>query len=73
MADGLPIAAILPLLLVGVAFLGYCLYDLAHQPKTRYLPKPVWAVITVISIPLGGVLYLLFGRSTSTHGGGDGV
>jgi Phospholipase_D-nuclease N-terminal len=45
------------------AFLGYCLYDLARQPRTRYLSKPAWALITVLSIPIGGIVYLLLGRS----------
>jgi hypothetical protein len=71
MRHGVPIAAIAPLLLIGVTFVGYCLWDLARQPGTRGLPKAVWAVLTVISVPLGGILYLLLGRSASGGEGGD--
>ncbi len=55
-------AALAPLIVIAVAYIGYCITDIVRQPKVRYLPKPAWAVITVISIPLGGALYLLLGR-----------
>ncbi|GID91602.1 PLDc N-terminal domain-containing protein [Amorphoplanes digitatis] len=58
---GLPVAALLPLILLAVAFVGYCLHDLSRT-RVRYLPKWVWALICVVSIPLGGVVYLLIGR-----------
>jgi Phospholipase_D-nuclease N-terminal len=59
----IPIAALAPILLIAIAFIGYCLVDIARQPRTRYLPKPVWMVLSVVSVPLGGILYLLFGHS----------
>jgi hypothetical protein len=54
-------AALLPLVLLGVAFVGYCLCDLFRH-QVRYLPKWAWALICVISIPVGGIVYLLVGR-----------
>jgi hypothetical protein len=54
-------AALLPLILLGVAFVGYCLYDLIRH-EVRYLPKWAWALICVLSIPIGGIVYLLVGR-----------
>jgi uncharacterized membrane protein HdeD (DUF308 family) len=59
----LPVAALAPILLIAIAFIGYCIVDIARQPRTRFLPKPVWMVFSVVSVPLGGILYLLFGHS----------
>jgi hypothetical protein len=60
-------AALAPLIVIGLAFIGYCLYDLYRLPAARYLPKPAWAVITLVSIPLGGILYLLLGRTSGNR------
>ncbi len=56
-----PVAAIAPLAVAAVAFVAYCLFDLARHP-VKYLPKWVWAIICVVSIPVGGIIYLLVGR-----------
>ncbi len=61
--SSLPIAAVAPIVVIGVAFVAYCLFDIIRQPRTQHLPKAVWAVISIVSIPLGGILYLLLGRS----------
>ncbi|MCP2329339.1 hypothetical protein HDA40_007846 [Hamadaea flava] len=60
--SGFPVAALAPLILLGLAFVAYCLYDLSRT-DVRYLPKWAWAVICVISIPVGGIVYLLVGRN----------
>jgi hypothetical protein len=57
----MPVEAVLPLVLLGLAWVGYCLYDLSRSP-VRYLPKWAWALIIVVSVPLGGVAYLVLGR-----------
>jgi hypothetical protein len=57
----IPWAALLPVLLLMLAFVGYCLVDLARH-EVRYLPKWAWAVICLISIPFGALVYLLVGR-----------
>lgn len=54
-------AAVVPVLVVAVAFVAFCLVDLFRH-DVRYLPKWAWAVICIISIPLGGLIYLLVGR-----------
>ena len=59
--SSVPIAALVPIALVALGFVAYCLYDLSRSP-VRYLPKWAWAVICVASIPVGGVVYLLVGR-----------
>ncbi|MGY5011935.1 PLDc N-terminal domain-containing protein [Streptomyces sp. 900105755] len=70
MQHGAPVAALIPLFLIGLGFVGYCLYDIARQRRTRHLPKAAWIVITLISIPLGGIVYLLLGRSSMARGEG---
>lgn len=59
-----PAAAAFPIIVVvvGLAFLGYCLLDLSRARSVRYLPRWVWAIICVISIPLGGIIYLIVGK-----------
>jgi hypothetical protein len=54
-----------PLLLIavlGIAFDAFCLMDLARAAEVRYLRKRTWALICLIQIPLGGILYLSIGR-----------
>lgn len=58
-------AALAPLVLVALAFIGYCELDILRGGPTRYLPRAAWAVICLVSVPLGGLGYLLLGRSES--------
>ena len=44
-----------------LGFAVYCLFDLSRS-EVRYLPKWAWAVLCVVSIPVGGIVYLLAGR-----------
>jgi hypothetical protein len=60
-AESIPWAAIAPLILLAVAFVSYCLFDLARN-DVRYLPKWGWALVCVASVPVGGIVYLLVGR-----------
>ena len=60
-AVDLPVAAIAPIVLAAVGFVAYCLVDLSRS-EVRHLPKWAWALICVLSIPLGGIVYLLVGR-----------
>jgi hypothetical protein len=57
----IPWAALLPLIALLVVFVGYCLFDLSRT-DVQYLPKWAWALICVVSIPVGGIVYLLIGR-----------
>ncbi len=54
--------AVAPVILVLFAFSGYCLYLLA-QHRAQHLPKWTWAILILISQPLGGIFYLAIGRS----------
>ena len=60
-ATEIPWAALSPLIVLAVAFVGYCLYDLSRS-DVRHLPKWAWALVTIFSVPLGGILYLTVGR-----------
>jgi Phospholipase_D-nuclease N-terminal len=56
--------ALLPVLIIALAFAIFCVVDLFRRPGVKYLPRWLWAIICVISIPLGGIIYLIFGRVT---------
>ncbi len=56
-----PALALAPLAVAALGLVVWCLVDLARHP-VRYLPKWLWAVLCIASIPLGAVLYLLLGR-----------
>jgi Phospholipase_D-nuclease N-terminal len=55
-------AALVPLIVLAVAFEVFCLFDVFHTEKVRSLPRWAWAIICLISIPLGGIIYLVAGR-----------
>ena len=61
---GISWAALAPILLLGLAFVIWCWVDISRN-EVRYLPKWLWAIICVISIPVGGIVYLLVGRNNS--------
>ena len=57
----IPWAAVIPLVVACLAFVIFCWVDISRH-DVRYLPKWAWALISALSIPLGGILYLLIGR-----------
>jgi uncharacterized membrane protein YczE len=57
------LAAIIPAIVIGLAFVIYCLVDIFRRPTARYLPRWLWAIICCISVPLGGIIYLIVGRA----------
>lgn len=57
------VAALVPIVVVAVGFEVFCLVDLARADEVRYVPRWAWAIICVVSIPLGGIVYLSIGRS----------
>ena len=60
MSDTL-VLALIPLALFSVIWIGYCWIDIARR-EVRHLPKWAWALITLLSVPVGGIVYLLVGR-----------
>ena len=57
----IPWAALAPIIVVALAFVGYCWFDISRH-DVRYLPKWAWALVCLLSVPLGGVAYFLVGR-----------
>ncbi len=43
---------------IAVCFEAFCQFDLYRAKQVRYLPKWAWAVVCLISVPLGGIIYL---------------
>jgi Phospholipase_D-nuclease N-terminal len=62
LADTVFILAAIALASLVVWWEVLCLTDLAQADRVRFLPRWAWAVLCLIQIPLGGVLYLLVGR-----------
>ena len=56
-------AALVPLLMVAAGFEVFCLVDLARAEAVRYLQRWAWAIICLVSVPFGGIVYLLVGRA----------
>jgi len=63
----IPWAALFPLIALLGAFVLYCLVDISRN-EVRHLPKWAWVVICLISIPFGGIAYLLIGRDPARNG-----
>jgi len=57
------VTALSPLVLIVLVFVVWCLIDM-QQRETRYLPRWAWMAITILSIPTGGIVYVLIGRGT---------
>lgn len=57
--------ALLILALVATAFWVYTIVDCAVQPPTRHrgVSKPIWILIVVLIPVLGGLLWLVVGRT----------
>jgi hypothetical protein len=64
-AAGLPpgTAAAIAVFVVAVGIAVYAMVDLIRAGQVRYLAKPWWALIICISIPWGGLAYLIFGKA----------
>jgi hypothetical protein len=56
-------AALAPLFVLLFAFLVYCWIDIARHP-VKVLPKWAWAIICILSVPMGGIIYLLVGHDS---------
>jgi hypothetical protein len=52
---------IIPLVVIQLGLMIYCLVDLAKREKTKG-PKWLWAIVVILGELIGPVIYLLFGR-----------
>jgi hypothetical protein len=60
------IAAVVAIaVIVVVRFEVYCVTDIvrADERELRYLSKAGWVAVCLISVPIGGIVYLLCGRT----------
>jgi hypothetical protein len=60
--DRVSLITIVVVLGVVVWFDWLCLSDLAANPRVRYLTRQQWALVIVATFPIGGVLYLSYGK-----------
>jgi hypothetical protein len=58
----IPAAALVPLVVVAVGFVVFCIVDVWRAESVRYLPRWAWTIICVLSVPLGALVYLVVGR-----------
>ena len=54
-------AALAPLALLAVGFVVWCIVDVVRRPP-KVLPWWIWVALILLSVPLGGILYVLVGR-----------
>lgn len=54
-------------LMLAAGFVVFCLADIARASSVRYLPKWAWALVCLIQIPGGGIIYLSVGRVGRSH------
>lgn len=59
----IPTPALVPIVIVAVALIGYCWYDIWRGDQPAYLPRWLWTIIVTFSVPLGAIVYLLIGRT----------
>jgi hypothetical protein len=61
----LVIVAVLVAIVGVLRFEMFCLDDILHAGYVRGLTRPAWIVLCVLMIPIGGILYLFYGRPHS--------
>jgi hypothetical protein len=63
--DELIVVAVLVAIAGVVRFEIFCLNDILHADYVRGLTRQGWIVLCILTIPIGGILYLLYGRPQS--------
>jgi hypothetical protein len=66
-----PTTFVIALAVIALAlwFAWNCLADLARTPdeQLRVFPRMAWALLIVATVPLGGFLYLMYGKGPRRH------
>lgn len=62
LATALTVGLVVVAVVLAVRFELFILRDIAQAPGARYLTKPAWALLSILSIPLGGILWWYYGR-----------
>ena len=60
--------AVITVIAVVLVFEVCCLVDIARAKEVRRLDRETWALICLVTLPLGGLLYLALGRKWKGHG-----
>lgn len=53
---------LIPVIILALLLIAWSLIDMARRP-VKHLPAWVWALIVLMAIPLGSVVYLTIGRT----------
>ena len=64
---GTTLLALTPVIALVLGLVAFALVSLVRAPAVRYLPKPVWAIVVLLMIPLGAIGYLVFGPDRHSH------
>jgi hypothetical protein len=62
MSNATALTVIAALLAVMVWFDWTILRDIANAPAVRLLTRQQWAILCLVTSPIGGLLYLRYGR-----------
>lgn len=54
---------LIPVLVVLFMYFYLFLGDIVKAKKTKIFPKYLWIAICCISIPIGGIIYYIWGKS----------
>ena len=69
--SSVPMAALVPLGLAWLGWLVYCLVAVVRAPAVRYLPRWAWALVCLVTVPIGGIVFLVLGRAEAAGGAGQ--
>jgi hypothetical protein len=53
---------LIPLLIIQLGLMVYCLVDLSRRDKVRGLPRWAWALIIILGELIGPIVYIFVGR-----------
>lgn len=56
------LTALIPIIVLAIAYVVWIISDI-QRSEVQHLPKWGWIVVSLVSIPFGGIVYLLVGRA----------
>lgn len=62
LSDPTLLLALIPVATLVLGLIIWSLIDMARRPHTAHLPKAVWALLAILVVPFGAVIYLIIGR-----------
>jgi Phospholipase_D-nuclease N-terminal len=64
--SSIPWANIGPFIIIELSLDLVCVLDMLRHGGVRRLPRWAWMVLALLTNPLGGIAYLLFGRERAS-------